>query len=155
MVLIGREDADECGGSFGVEGLVNYLLCEGKELLQKYVFKIIPMVGIDGVIAGVTHSAGYGYSGKNWHKKPAPDEIENAKNAIRKWVAIGGELVLAGKLRGLLIQMQLTVLTIFLPAMIGFAVPSIEVSRSFSEEIGIREAIISILSGIPIQLLSV
>lgn len=100
VVLIGREDADECGGSFGIEGLVNHLLSDCRELLQKYVFKIIPMVGIDGVIAGATHSAGYGYSGKNWHKDPSPDEIENAKNAIRKWVSEGGELVLAGKLHG-------------------------------------------------------
>lgn len=100
VVLIGREDADECGGSFGVEGLVDYLLNEGKELLSKYVFKIIPMVGIDGVVAGATHSAGYGYSGFNWHKEPSPKEIENAKNAIRGWVNNGGEIVLAGKLHG-------------------------------------------------------
>ena len=100
VIIIGREDADEVGGSFAIEGLVDYLLNEDKSLLDRFVFKIIPMVGIDGVVAGATHSAGYGYSGFNWGKDISPREIENCKAAIRSWVNDGYEIKLAGKLHG-------------------------------------------------------
>jgi len=100
VYLIGREDADEPGGSFGMEGLMESLLNDKKYLLDNYVFKIVPMVGIDGVIAGATHSAGYGYSGYNWGHEKSPEEIENVKEYIRKNVADGYKIVLAGKLHG-------------------------------------------------------
>ena len=100
VIIIAREDADETGGSFGLEGFVDYLLNEKKYLLDKYVFKIVPMVGIDGVVSGATHSAGYGYSGRNWNLEKSPAEIENAKEFIRKAVNDGYQIVLAGKLHG-------------------------------------------------------
>ncbi len=101
IVLIGREDADEITSSWGIEGMVRVLLApESQELLKRYTFKIVPMVGIDGVVAGAHHSAGYGYGGKRWHCEPAPREIENVKNGIRQWVAQGYRLKLAGKLHG-------------------------------------------------------
>ena len=101
VVLIAREDCDETLGSWGIEGVVRRLLAsESEELLQRYTFKIVPMVCVDGVIAGATHSAGYGYGGGRWHEEPAPDEIENVKSAIREWVEQGYRLKLAGKLHG-------------------------------------------------------
>ncbi|MFA5859439.1 MAG: M14-type cytosolic carboxypeptidase, partial [Elusimicrobiota bacterium] len=61
VVLIAREDADEITGSWGIEGVVRALLApESRDLLKRYTFKIVPMVGIDGVVAGAHHSAGYG-----------------------------------------------------------------------------------------------
>ncbi len=99
VVLIAREDADETLGSWGIEGVVRGILAgESVELLKNHIFKIVPMVGIDGVIVGAHHSAGYGYGGHRWHEEPAPDEIQNVKNAVRKWVGEGYVLKLAGKL---------------------------------------------------------
>jgi len=102
ILIIGRKDTDEITGSWGIEGLVRALLSPAlRELLKRYTFKIVPMVGIDGVVAGAHHSAGYGYGGGCWHKEPSPAEIQNVKNATRKWVASGYRLKLAGKLHGL------------------------------------------------------
>ena len=99
VVLIAREDSDEPLGSWGIEGVVRRLLAEeSKGLLQRYTFKIAPMVCVDGVIAGATHSAGYGYGGWRWHEEPAPAEIENVKRALRGWIGGGYRLKLAGKL---------------------------------------------------------
>lgn len=101
VLFISREDADEQLGSFAVEGMVDYLLNDNlctKALLEKYIVKIVPMVCVDGVIAGGTHSAGYGYGGHHWHEEPAPEEIQNIKEQIRKWNAEGFEVVLAGKI---------------------------------------------------------
>jgi hypothetical protein len=101
VVLIAREDANETLGSWGIEGVVRRLLApESRELLQRCTFRIVPMVCVDGVIAGASHSAGYGYGGCRWHEEPAPAEIENVKRAIRKWIEHGCRLRLAGKLHG-------------------------------------------------------
>jgi len=101
VVLIAREDSDEPLASWGVEGVVRRLLAEeSRDLLQRFTFRIVPMVCVDGVIAGATHSAGYGYGGGRWHEDPAPAEIENVKRAIREWVGLGDRLKLAGKLHG-------------------------------------------------------
>ena len=58
------------------------------------------MVSIDGVIAGATYSAGYGYGGFRWHESPAPKEIENIKEATKRWVREGYKMVVAGKIHG-------------------------------------------------------
>ena len=100
VVLIGREDADEPGGSFGVEGMVDYILNKRPDLLERYTFKIVPMVGIEGVICGATHSAGYGYSGYNWARDKSPEEIENVKQAIQRWMQEGYQVKVAGKVHG-------------------------------------------------------
>ena len=101
VVLIAREDSDETLGSWGIEGLVQRLLApESRDVLKRHTFKIVPMVSVDGVLAGTTHSAGYGYGGGLWHLDPSPAEIENVKRAIREWVAQGYRLKLAGKLHG-------------------------------------------------------
>ena len=44
---------------FAAEGLINYLIKDKKaeEILQKYTFKIVPMVSIESVIAGAPYSA--------------------------------------------------------------------------------------------------
>lgn len=101
VVLIAREDADETTGSWGIEGLVGALMGPAfEELRARYTFKIVPMVGIDGVVAGSHHSAGYGYGGRRWHERRSPAEIETVKEGMRQWVAQGYRLKLAGKLHG-------------------------------------------------------
>ncbi len=101
VVLIAREDADETTGSWGIEGLVGALLGPAfRDLRSRCTFKIVPMVGIDGVVAGAHHSAGYGYGGSRWHEDPSPTEIETVKNGMRQWVNQGYRLKLAGKIHG-------------------------------------------------------
>lgn len=101
VVLLGREDADETLGSWGIEGVVRRLLSDDfAQLRRKFVFQVVPMVCVDGVLAGATHSAGYGYGGFRWHENPAPAEIENVKKAVREWVGQGYRVKLAGKLHG-------------------------------------------------------
>jgi len=104
-LVIAREDSDEATGSCAVEGLINHLLDKKDKsvsnVLNKYIFKIVPMVGIDGVIAGATFSAGYGYGGYRWHESPAPAEIENIKQAVKKWIKKDGvHLKIACKIHG-------------------------------------------------------
>lgn len=102
VVLIGREDADETTGSWGIEGVVRALLSPSlHHLRSRYTFKIVPMVGIDGVVAGAHHSAGYGYGGYRWHEAPSPKEIQNVKDAMWEWDGQGYRLKLAGKLHGM------------------------------------------------------
>ena len=102
VLILSREDASEATASFAVEGVIDHLLqdnrAEAKDILERYVFKIVPMVSIDGVIANAFHSAGYGYGGTRWHESPAPLELENVKNATKKWMKEGYSLRLAGKL---------------------------------------------------------
>ena len=55
IIVIARQHPGETVSSFYVQGLIDFLLTDTKEsrsLLQKYVFKIIPMVNPDGVIYG-------------------------------------------------------------------------------------------------------
>jgi hypothetical protein len=104
-LVIAREDATEMTGSYAVEGLINHLLDKKDKsvsnVLNKYVFKIVPMVGIGGVIAGAGFSDGYGYGGFRWHESPAPAEIENIKQALKKWIKKdGAHLRIACKIHG-------------------------------------------------------
>lgn len=103
VVILSREDADEITGSFAAEGMVDYLISgapDAEAFLKNHTLLLAPMVCVDGVIAGATHSAGYGYGGNRWHENPSPREIENVKEMIRRLVRSGSEIVLAGKLHG-------------------------------------------------------
>ncbi|MBQ4037348.1 MAG: hypothetical protein IJC84_04405 [Clostridia bacterium] len=100
VVLIGREDADEPGGSFAIEGAVDYILHKRPDLLERYTFKVVPMVGIEGVVCGASHSAGYGYSGNNWAFDKSPEEIENVKQAMKRWTQDGYCLRMGVKMHG-------------------------------------------------------
>ncbi len=103
FVLIGREDADEVTGSTSVEAAIDWLLSDDEKavkFLEKYRFECIPMVGVDGVVYGSTHSAGYGYGGNTYHFEPAPLEVQNVKDFVRGLYKDGDEVVFAGKLHG-------------------------------------------------------
>lgn len=53
--IIARQHSGEVTSSFMMEGVINFLLGgsnKAKELLRKYVFKVVPMINIDGVIHG-------------------------------------------------------------------------------------------------------
>ncbi len=103
VFIISREDADEVTGSFSAEGMLNWVVSDDPlavAFLNEYVLEFVPMVCVDGVIAGATHSCGYGYSGWNWHLEPAPEEIQNVRDYARKLGKSGREFVLAAKLHG-------------------------------------------------------
>ena len=103
VLLIAREDADEFTCSYAIEGMINHLISHAPECdaaLKKFTFYIAPMVGVDGVIAGSYHSAGYGYGGRLFHRDNPPEEIDNVKKLLRSIVDGGHELALAGTLHG-------------------------------------------------------
>lgn len=103
FVLIGREDADEVTGSTSIEAAIDWSLSDdpiAKRFLEKYRFECIPMVGVDGAVYGSTHSAGYGYGGDTYHLDPAPLEVQNVKDFIKKLARDGDEIIFAGKLHG-------------------------------------------------------
>ena len=101
ILIIAREDADEIVGSYAAEGMINFLLTgdpDAEWLLDNYVFRIVPMVSIDGVIAGCVHSAGYGYSGAHWNDPVSPRELENVKDLLRELKASGQKIAFAAQL---------------------------------------------------------
>mmetsp|Transcript_29467 Transcript_29467/g.26043 ORF Transcript_29467/g.26043 Transcript_29467/m.26043 type:complete len:89 (-) Transcript_29467:565-831(-) len=55
IIITGRIHPGESNASFMVEGILDFLVSdepEAKELREKFVFKIIPMLNPDGVILG-------------------------------------------------------------------------------------------------------
>ncbi|MBO5668191.1 MAG: hypothetical protein J6S43_03610 [Lentisphaeria bacterium] len=104
VYIISREDADEMTGSFALEGAVNELLSDTPEaavMRKKFRFFIVPMVGVDGVIAGSYHSAGYGYGGLRFHREDyCPEELQNVKDFSRQLFSGELQVVLAGKIHG-------------------------------------------------------
>ena len=103
VLIISREDADEFTGSFAFEGLLNELLSDSPQIRDvrlAFRFFLVPMVGVDGVIAGSYHSAGYGYGGLRFHLERCPDEIANVKRFAHSLAEQGLEIVLAGKVHG-------------------------------------------------------
>lgn len=55
VIITGRVHPGESNSSFMMEGLIRYLLgnsMQAKQLRKRIVFKIIPMINVDGVVAG-------------------------------------------------------------------------------------------------------
>ena len=55
IYIIGRQHPGETPASFIVEGVLNFLLSpsiEAKQLRDKFEFRVVPMVNVDGVISG-------------------------------------------------------------------------------------------------------
>ena len=53
--IIGRQHSGEVTSSFMMEGIINTLLSKTDEanfLLKNYIFRIVPMVNVDGVVHG-------------------------------------------------------------------------------------------------------
>ena len=101
VLLICREDADEFVANFSLEGIVRHLLRKRQEdILNQCTFKIVPMVNVEGVLAGTMYGAGYHcLTTPAWGANPSPPEIENLKRAINHWINDEKyNLILAGKL---------------------------------------------------------
>lgn len=101
ILIISREDADEIVSSYSAEGMLDFLISgdpDAEWLLERYVFRMVPMVSIDGVVAGCVHSAGYGYGGLLWNVPFSPRELENIKDYVRKLAASGQRIAFAAQL---------------------------------------------------------
>jgi hypothetical protein len=60
VVLIGRQHPSETVGSWALNGAIDFLMSESDEakyLRDNMIFKIIPMINVDGVIAGNTRTS--------------------------------------------------------------------------------------------------
>ena len=101
VILHARTHPGEVGGSYVIEGLVNYLLSDhplAKSLQQRLIFTIIPMVNVDGVIAGNnrTTPSGVNLEGKwlsgrdlDLDHQHVPSEILLLNRAFRALLATG------------------------------------------------------------------
>ena len=75
VIITGRVNAGDSQASYCLEGIVNFLLSdcqEATELRANYIFYVIPMINIDGVINGnkVTNLAGIDLN-QQW-QNPSP-----------------------------------------------------------------------------------
>ncbi|KAM3147684.1 hypothetical protein pb186bvf_000012 [Paramecium bursaria] len=70
IVFMARQHPGETVGSFVLEGIIEYLLSEeAYELRKKYVFKIVPIVNVDGVIHGNQRCNVQGYDmNRKWNQ---------------------------------------------------------------------------------------
>lgn len=101
ILFISREDSDEIVSSYAAEGMLDFLISgdpDAEWLLERYIFRMVPMVSIDGVMAGCVHSAGYGYGGSRWNDPVSPRELENIKDYARKLAASGQRIVFAAQM---------------------------------------------------------
>ena len=85
LFLIAREDSYEAGGSWAVEGIMNFILSDdpvAKEMLKKMVFVIFPIFSVDGVAMGATNfplepdNTKFVYVTGEWDKEPPYYEVK-------------------------------------------------------------------------------
>ena len=89
--LMARQHSWEAGTSWVMEGVIRYLLdsVQGQALLDRIVFKLIPMGDPDGVARGGVRFNAFGHDlNRNWdHVIPEEmPEIQAQKTAIQQWV---------------------------------------------------------------------
>lgn len=100
-VIITRESAIESATSWAAEGILNSILSDDacvQAFLSKHILCLIPMVSVDGVVAGSIHTAGYGFAPFRYQHEPIPQELGNIRSLLRQLKERGLEVVLAGKL---------------------------------------------------------
>lgn len=76
--VIGRQHPGETTSNFFIEGMINYLITlysnytitDDKTGLHNYIFKIVPMINIDGVIHGNSRGELTGVDPNRMWKKP-------------------------------------------------------------------------------------
>ena len=91
VVLIGRQHPSETVGSWALNGAIDFLLSESDEakyLRDNIIFKIIPMINVDGVIAGNTRTSFAGCDlNRRWNNPNEflHPEIYYTKNLIMKF----------------------------------------------------------------------
>lgn len=98
LFLIGREDSYEAGGSWAIEGIMNFILSEdpvAKEMLKKMVFVIFPLFSADGVAMGATNfpldpdNSEFVYVTGQWDREPPYHEVKLMQDFWQKMKAEG------------------------------------------------------------------
>jgi hypothetical protein len=96
--IVARQHAFETGGSWSMEGLLEFLLADNPEaarIRRQVTFKLCPMLNPDGVVRGGTRFNARGVDlNRHWHssdplsadRERAP-EIALLKQALRNWRA--------------------------------------------------------------------
>ncbi|WPP53694.1 M14-type cytosolic carboxypeptidase [Catalinimonas niigatensis] len=92
--LMARQHSWESGTSWVMEGALRYLLdsAEGKALLNKHLFQVMPMADPDGVARGGVRFNKFGHDlNRNWDlvKPDEMPEIHAQKTAIVNWLLQG------------------------------------------------------------------
>ena len=102
IVLICREDSDEPTSNNALEGLIDRLMAGGADIdtmLDRCVFKIVPMVAIDAVMAGTPYGGPWDVMARRWlDDRPLP-EIAHIKSALKEWFG-AYRIRLIGKVHG-------------------------------------------------------
>jgi murein tripeptide amidase MpaA len=93
IIITSRVHPGEIPASFALEGMVDFLLSDAKEakvLREQYIFYIVPMINIDGVVHGNqrTNLAGLDlnrvWSNPSYLLSPVVYAIKNLASMIRK-----------------------------------------------------------------------
>ena len=92
--LMARQHSWEAGSSYVMDGLLRYLLdsAQGRALLDRVVYQLIPMGDPDGVARGGVRFNAFGHDlNRNWdHVIPEEmPEIQAQKTAIQQWMDQG------------------------------------------------------------------
>lgn len=94
--IMARQHAWESGTSWIMDSIIRYLLdTEGSELLDLFIFKIMPMADPDGVARGGVRFNTFGHDlNRNWDLVKAPEmpEIFSQKTAITQWLGKGNPI---------------------------------------------------------------
>lgn len=96
--LIGREDSYEAGGSWAIEGIMNFILSDdpvAKEMLKKMVFVVFPIFSVDGVAMGATNfplkpdNSEFVYVTGQWDHEPPYHEVKLMRDFWQKMKSEG------------------------------------------------------------------
>jgi murein tripeptide amidase MpaA len=101
VLIVGREDSYEAGGSWAAEGMVRFTLSDdavAREMLKKVVFYVFPIFSVDGVAMGHTNfplntdGSDYVYVTAKWDLEPPYHEVKMMKDFWGKIKAAGEEI---------------------------------------------------------------
>ena len=87
---VARQHAGETPGSYTVKGMINFLLSADElasKIRKRFVYKIVPMVDIDGVCKGVygKGSKPADFADEDWRPNPIHPEIAAIRKAIQDY----------------------------------------------------------------------
>jgi hypothetical protein len=93
LFLVGREDSYESGGSWAIEGIINFILSDdpvAKEMLKTMEFLIVPIFSVDGVAMGATNfplkpdNSTFVYVTSDWDREEPYHEVRLMQNFWKK-----------------------------------------------------------------------
>jgi hypothetical protein len=103
VMFICREDGDEPTSNVALEGFISHLISSESpaiaEMLNRCVFKIVPMVAIDAVVTGSPYGGQYDVMARRWMDAEPLPEIASIKDALAGWFE-SHDIRLIGKLHG-------------------------------------------------------